>query len=1073
MDTENVKDKLDPRDKNDLTLAVDVADSLLKKSYLSVLDKSTIKDFKITVDNKALSEKLIDNVRFLDITQIVLNKNENVRDKLVTVFNGIGSIGASLLFMLRGISELNPLDKKPVFKTQLLIGTKVPVYKDEDKTRNQAELAQELLRSSLSGNFPGTCINDLGDSLLKKDILDDALQSEYSVVSITDVPGIRSEEENKERQFTQGIEKLVDTLYGKEFTLLVIADPINLQDFAKSRRALEELYSSLVPFSESQYTVGENESLALNKSLTKGTTDTITNSITDTVTHTVGKSRTVTNGISSTTTVGVSSTTTVGVSVTPFGVGANASESVGVNVSESIGVSHSVANGTNESDSKAHGITAGNSHGISESETNGETEQKGENRSIQIKFENHTVKQLLERIDETLKRFNTCSDLGMWNCAAYCLAKNEAIAQMAASTYQSLIRGKNSSLEQGCITLWGKEKSKKIINYLKVMEHPFFETNITPCTIVSSSELAIQMGLPNHSIPNVPVVECAEFGRNVSEYQEIFSTEKDKTPKTPITLGKIFHMHHPESLPVCLNQNNLTSHTFITGSTGVGKSNTVYRILEQLPALGKTFLVIEPAKGEYKNIFGNSELKVSVYGTNPEVSRLLKINPFSFPDGIHILEHLDRLVEIFNVCWPMYAAMPAVLKEAIEKAYEDAGWNLITNTNEFGEKLYPSFEDITNNVKSIIDESDYDTENKGAYKGSLITRLRSLTNGINGLIFTKEEISEQKLFDENVIVDLSRVGTAETKALIMGLLVLKLQEYRMSKPNMNSDLKHITVIEEAHNLLKKTSSDKGQDSGNIAGKSVEMLTNSIAEMRTYGEGFIIADQAPGLLDLAVIRNTNTKIIMRLPDQEDRELVGKAANLNDTQIQELARLPKGVAAVYQNDWIESVLCLVDKAKTPEKNFIYTKPLEKNLSYSLNERIRIATLLSRGEKLPNDSFLYDLKKKLKMTGLSDTMMVHALRCFMNPPKEPRMTKLAPIMAQLFPLAYQAAIEKIDSSPIEKEWTEGILHALEEEINNIQIDETVRRDICQCLVTNYVYNEQGNETKLEQWKNKGGLV
>ena len=180
MDTENVKDKLDPRDKNDLTLAVDVADSLLKKSYLSVLDKSTIKDFKITVDNKALSEKLIDNVRFLDITQIVLNKNENVRDKLVTVFNGIGSIGASLLFMLRGISELNPLDKKPVFKTQLLIGTKVPVYKDEDKTRNQAELAQELLRSSLSGNFPGTCINDLGDSLLKKDILDDALQSEYS-----------------------------------------------------------------------------------------------------------------------------------------------------------------------------------------------------------------------------------------------------------------------------------------------------------------------------------------------------------------------------------------------------------------------------------------------------------------------------------------------------------------------------------------------------------------------------------------------------------------------------------------------------------------------------------------------------------------------------------------------------------------------------------------------------------------------------------------------------------------------------------------------------------------------------
>lgn len=84
-----------------------------------------------------------------------------------------------------------------------------------------------------------------------------------------------------------------------------------------------------------------------------------------------------------------------------------------------------------------------------------------------------------------------------------------------------------------------------------------------------------------------------------------------------------------------------------------------------------------------------------------------------------------------------------------------------------------------------------------------------------------------------------------------------------------------------------------------------MLANSIAEMRTYGEGFIIADQAPGLLDASVIRNTNTKIIMRLPDYSDRELVGKAASLNEDQIIELARLPQGVAAVYQV--IGSVRC----------------------------------------------------------------------------------------------------------------------------------------------------------------------
>lgn len=94
---------------------------------------------------------------------------------------------------------------------------------------------------------------------------------------------------------------------------------------------------------------------------------------------------------------------------------------------------------------------------------------------------------------------------------------------------------------------------------------------------------------------------------------------------------------------------------------------------------------------------------------------------------------------------------------------------------------------------------------------------------------------------------------SETKSLIMGLLVMKLNEYRMSSEKMNSTLSHITVLEEAHNLLKRTSTDQIFEGANLLGKSVELLANSIAEMRTYGEGFIIADQSPGLLDMSVIR----------------------------------------------------------------------------------------------------------------------------------------------------------------------------------------------------------------------------
>ena len=145
----------------------------------------------------------------------------------------------------------------------------------------------------------------------------------------------------------------------------------------------------------------------------------------------------------------------------------------------------------------------------------------------------------------------------------------------------------------------------------------------------------------------------------------------------------------------------------------------------------------------------------------------------------------------------------------------------------------------------------------------------------------------------------------------MGLLVLKLQEHRMQSSKPNEKLHHVTILEEAHNLLKRTSAEQPADGANMLGKSVEMLANSIAEMRTYGEGFIIADQSPGLLDMSVIRNTNTKIILRLPDFSDRELVGKAAGLDDDQIVELGRLEKGVAAITQSGWLEPVLCKVDK------------------------------------------------------------------------------------------------------------------------------------------------------------------
>ena len=144
----------------------------------------------------------------------------------------------------------------------------------------------------------------------------------------------------------------------------------------------------------------------------------------------------------------------------------------------------------------------------------------------------------------------------------------------------------------------------------------------------------------------------------------------------------------------------------------------------------------------------------------------------------------------------------------------------------------PTFNDLIETLPEVRDSSMYSADTKSDYAGALITRVRSMTNGINGQIFcSNKELTDNDLFTQNVIVDLSRVGSNETKSLMMGILVMKLQEYRLMLDAMNEKLIHVTVLEEAHNLLRRTSLSQSQEGANLQGKSVEMITYSIAEMR--------------------------------------------------------------------------------------------------------------------------------------------------------------------------------------------------------------------------------------------------
>lgn len=592
--------------------------------------------------------------------------------------------------------------------------------------------------------------------------------------------------------------------------------------------------------------------------------------------------------------------------------------------SSAIGKSYSQASGKSSShaigNAKGYGETQSKTDTRGESYTNAtaDTETFSSAKSLQFEKKNKSVMNLLENIDEQLKTIEKGKTYGLFKFGAYFMSSNEENAILSANTYKALMIGDEKENENRAVNIWNDTNKISLIKeYLAKGSHPIFNLpshhnmHYDATTIINGLELPIHMGIPTKSVIGLPVVEHIRFGRSVESTNQIKSDNS-------INLGNIYHMGKDYTQKVDLDLQTLASHTFVTGTTGSGKSNTVYKILEEVNKKQVKFLVIESAKGEYKDIFGHHD-DVEVYGTNPRYTKFLRINPFSFNDKIHVLEHIDRLVDIFNVCWPMYAAMPSILKDAVVKSYEEAGWDLVTSQNKFNIKIYPTFVDILDKITVVLHESEYSADNKGDYIGALSTRIKSLTNGLNGMIFTQDDIPFEDVINNNVIVDLSRVGSIETKSLIMGILVMKLSEHYLSYGKTNANLQHVTVLEEAHNLLKRVSTEQSSESSNLQGKSVEMLSNAISEMRTYGEGFIISDQSPSLLDMSVIRNTNTKIIMKSPDITDRELIGKSIGLDENQIIELSKLTTGVGAIYQNNWLEAVLCKISKFDDEYKEF----------------------------------------------------------------------------------------------------------------------------------------------------------
>ena len=962
-------------EQKNLQNVLELANEVIQQTHYSQMST-----FNLCPVDQRISQIQSENIACLyRITELVCDKKIGSSNALTIILNALHAANATCLMLLQCVEG----------RSELYLGV---VNKKNCENYYYLTTIQNVMRTALEGNLPGTEFQEIVSRQEVSQKLKECLDSGFDTQYITSVSCVA--EQSEPSLSRNGLEKLLGAVGRKNFTIMLLADPVDRQEIAVKRQGYEDLGTRLSEFETFNVSLQKSNGISITTNQTTGFNKSITNSLS----HTQNTS--YSNGWSHGTNSNKSGQNLIN-GIVSGGVGiisaaATKNPQAGFLAMSAVngligkdGINDGSNEGRSDGTADQTGISIQNGESFQHSD--GKTNSVSEGMTIQFVQKDCHIQNLLGKLNAYLKWMDHRENYGMFECCTYIISGNPGTNMLVASQYQALMQGDGEINQPIAINTWTENNGVELVrNSLLHLSHPIMEREgvfFTPAMLTSSKELAYQMALPQESIIGVSVMEYEAFGREVTRKSPLSEGKV-------IRLGNINHMGKTDKMqPVLLDMQSLASHTFIAGTNGSGKSNTVFCFLEELTKTNIPFLVIEPAKGEYKNVFGE-EKNVHVYGTNRKKTPLLRLNPFWFQEDVDIKEHIASLMSIFTASWSMYAAMSQVLNAAIENAYRACGWNIATSRCT-RHRIFPTVADVMEALWGKMNQTAFSDEVRGNYVGALSTRLETLNTGICADIFSGADLGDEALFELNVLIDLSRTGSSEINAMIMGILLIRLQEYRKSKGAVNHPLRHVTILEEAHHLLRKTTIGQNEENANPMGKAVEMISNAIAEMRSYGEGFIVVDQSPGLLDESVLRNTNTKIVMRLPDSYDRELIGKTIGLSDKQIFELSRLKTGVAVVYQKDWLEAVLCQVDHAWHKEKLYSYRHQLDKETKQLIEIGTFFSDRLARKEQYENEA----IEEKILLAPISGKTRRNLLKLLIK--SEASWEDYCEVFCDMFPI------------------------------------------------------------------------
>jgi hypothetical protein len=523
----------------------------------------------------------------------------------------------------------------------------------------------------------------------------------------------------------------------------------------------------------------------------------------------------------------------------------------------------------------------------------------------------------IELLQTALDGATQAQSLGAWRVAAYLMAEDEATYYRLAAAWRGVFSGPGSLPEP--VRTWRSDNASSLATLWAMPYAPapagpgHYRHSFTHQTLLTSAQLAGYVHLPQRETAGFSVTSVPDFD----------VVRRPTRNERMVSLGSVVERRRRTDIPYWIDVDDLTRHAFIAGVTGSGKTNTIFHLLNQVDAAGVPFLVIEPAKTEYRALLDDPELggRLALFTLGDEQVSPLRLNPFEVPPGTKVGEHLDLLRSAFHASFGMWTPLPQVLERCLHAVYEERGWDVASDTNHRLEQsastwlAFPTLTDLVAAVDRITPTLGYEDRVTADIRAALTTRLNSLRQGGKGRMFdVGRSLSMDALLAQPTVLELEPLGDDEDKAFLIGLLLIRLAEHRRTG-GQAAGLRHLLVIEEAHRLLAMVSGRRHEEEADPRAKAVEAFGHLLSEVRAYGQGIVVADQVPVKLLPDVIKNTNLKVAHRVVAADDQAVLAATMAMTDRQGRSLAILPVGQAAAFAEGDDVPVLVQVPSVKPP--------------------------------------------------------------------------------------------------------------------------------------------------------------